>query len=200
MNDGQKDKFAELNHISKSRIYINRLGIYDCINAFKPKDEAKENKNVLFFGRISPYKGVEYLLEAMNEVHKVIPDAQLTIAGGGKIYFNVEKYEKLDYVKLINRYIGMEELADLLHKSYIVVCPYTDATQSGVVMTAFALNKPVIASNVGGMSESVHDGVNGLLVAPKDVNALSNAIISVLNNSILIKNIQKNIMMSIMKE
>lgn len=105
MNDGQKDKFAELNHISKSRIYINRLGIYDCINAFKPKDEAKENKNVLFFGRISPYKGVEYLLEAMNEVHKVIPDAQLTIAGGGKIYFNVEKYEKLDYVKLINRYI-----------------------------------------------------------------------------------------------
>ena len=193
LNDGQKDKFAELNHISKSRIYINRLGVYDCINAFKPKDEAKENKNVLFFGRISPYKGIEYLLEAMNEVHKVIPDAQLTIAGGGKIYFNVEKYEKLDYVKLINRYIGMEELADLLHKSYIVVCPYTDATQSGVVMTAFALNKPVIASNVGGMSESVHNGVNGLLVAPKDVNALSNAIISVLNNSILIKNIQKNI-------
>ena len=43
------------------------------------------------------------------------------------------------------------------------------------------------------MSESVHDGVNGLLVYSKDVNALSNAIISVLNNSILIKNIQKNI-------
>ena len=43
----------------------------------------------------------------MNEVHKVIPDAQLTIAGGGKFILML-KNEKLDYVKLINQYIGME--------------------------------------------------------------------------------------------
>ena len=65
---------------------------------------------------LSPYKGIEFLTEAMIKVHEVIPDATLTIAGGGKLYFNFQKYSNLKYINLINRYVDMEELAHLLQK------------------------------------------------------------------------------------
>jgi glycosyltransferase involved in cell wall biosynthesis len=76
----------------------------------------------------------------------------------------------------INRYIANEELVSLLSNSITVVCPYIDATQSGVIMSAYALNKPVIATNVGGLPEMVDDGRYGFLVPPKDSQALERAI------------------------
>lgn len=177
LNSKQLDDFSDFYKIPKSRIDINALGIYDCINAFKIKTSNDKFKNILFFGRISPYKGIEYLLEAMKKVHEVLPDVTLTIAGGGKLYFDYTPYDSLDYVTLINRYVGMEELAQLLYDSSVVVCPYTDATQSGVIMTAFSMCKPVIATTVGGLSEMIQDGENGMLVSPKNTEELADAII-----------------------
>ena len=58
-----------------------------------------------------------------------------------------------------------------------VVCPYTDATQSGVVMTAFAFGKPVIATRVGGLEEVVSHERTGLLVPPGDARALADAML-----------------------
>ena len=127
------------------------------INNIINNDIEEESQNVLFFGRISQYKGVEYLCEAMKIVQKALPNATLTIAGGGKFYFDISEYENLPYIKIINRYVGMEELAMHLSKCAISVCPYTDATQSGVIMTCFSLCKPVIATNVGGLGEMVEN-------------------------------------------
>ena len=76
----------------------------------------------------------------------------------------------------------MKELATLLQRSDIVVCPYTDATQSGVIMTCFALTKPVIVTDVGGLSEMVESGKTGIVVPPRNSEVLANAIISVLKN------------------
>lgn len=188
LNENQRDAFSDAFGIDKKRIFINRLGIYNCIHTFninKTVDTTK--RNILFFGRISPYKGVEYLIEAMEIVHEKIPNSELIIAGGGKLYFDFSKYKDVDYIELINRYVGMEELAHLLYKSDVVVCPYTDATQSGVVMTAFAMNKPVVSTNVGGMAESIKDNCNGLLVPPKDIKSLACAIIKVLSDDTFVK-------------
>ena len=112
--------------------------------------EKKENY-VLFFGRISPYKGVEYLFRAMERVHKVHPNVKVIVAGSGEMYFDASEYEKYEYVKIVNRFIELDELADLIRGALFTVCPYTDATQSGVVYSSFALNTPVIATNVGGL-------------------------------------------------
>ena len=76
----------------------------------------------------------------------------------------------------------MEELARLLKDCAFTVCPYTDATQSGVIMTSYSLCKPVVASNVGGLSEMVEEGKTGLLVPPKDVDSLANSIITLLKD------------------
>lgn len=182
LNNKQKDKFCETYRVDSKQILINRLGVYDNIRTFISSKVPSYTHNVLFFGRISPYKGIEYLCEAMMKVREQVADATMTIAGGGKMYFDIEPYQKQDWVKVINRYVGMEELAGLLQNCALSVCPYTDATQSGVIMTSYSLCKPVVATNVGGLGEMVENGKTGLLVLPKDVEALANAIIALLKD------------------
>lgn len=182
LNNKQKDKFCETYRVDFKQILINRLGVYDNIRTFISSKVPSYTRNVLFFGRISPYKGIEYLCEAMMKVREQVADATLTIAGGGKMYFDIEPYQKQDWVKVINRYVGMEELAGLLQNCALSVCPYTDATQSGVIMTSYSLCKPVVATNVGGLGEMVENGKTGLLVLPKDVDALADAITALLKD------------------
>lgn len=182
LNNKQKDRFCETYRVYSKQILINRLGVYDNIRTFISSQVPSYTHNVLFFGRISPYKGIEYLCEAMMKVREQVADATLTIAGGGKMYFDIEPYQKQDWVKVINRYVGMEELAGLLQNCALSVCPYTDATQSGVIMTSYSLCKPVVATNVGGLGEMVENGKTGLLVLPKDVDALADAITALLKD------------------
>lgn len=182
LNDKQKEQFCKSYHVRPEQVLINRLGVYDNISTFVRPQESVTSHNVLFFGRISPYKGIEYLCQAMLKVKEQVPDATLTIAGGGKMYFDIAPYQKQDWVKVINRYVGMEELAGLLQHCALSVCPYTDATQSGVIMTSYSLCKPVVATNVGGLGEMVDNQKTGLLVPPKDVDALAHAIIALLND------------------
>lgn len=193
LNKQQREKFSRTYHLNPNQILNNRLGVYDNVVSFVKSDATVKKNNVLFFGRISPYKGLEYLCKAMMKVKEQVPDATLTIAGGGKMYFDISSYEKKEWVKIINRYVGMEELAGLLQNCALTVCPYTDATQSGVIMTSFSLCKPVVATNVGGLGEMVEDGKTGLLVPPKDVDALANAIISLLKDNETLEQMAKNI-------
>jgi glycosyltransferase involved in cell wall biosynthesis len=142
--------------------------------------------HILFFGRVSPYKGIDVLLTAMPAVFEEFPDQQLVIAGkstnGYELNNNIpEKYKSK--VQIINRYIPEEELLTLISQAKLVVCPYLDATQSGVLMTAFALNTPVIASEVGSFPEFITNGFNGLLVAPANPGELAAAIARVLRNN-----------------
>jgi glycosyltransferase involved in cell wall biosynthesis len=85
----------------------------------------------------------------------------------------------------MNRFILDEEQVSLIANCEMVVCPYIDATQSGVIMSAFGLNKPVIASNVGGLGEMFESGRHGLLVEPRNVEQLTQAILNMSDKNIL---------------
>lgn len=182
-NESQRKEFVAKNHLNEKYVHVNRLGTYDYLNFFRKNSQNQfDNRKILFWGRISPYKGIEYLLEAMDIIHRQIPEAELTIAGGGKLYFDFSPYKDKAYIKLINRYISIEELGELLSAASIVVCPYIDATQSGVVMSAFTYSVPVIATNVGGLPEMVENGRTGVLVPPKDAKALADGIMQFLTS------------------
>ena len=139
-----------------------------------------EGRVILFFGYVRPYKGVHYLLEAFAKAKEKV-DATLLVAG--EFYEPREPYvdemEKLNLgkrVMLIDRYVSDEEVGLFFSAADLVVLPYTSATQSGVVQIAFAFEKPVISTRVGGIPEVVQDGVNGLLVPPSDSATLAGAI------------------------
>lgn len=182
LNNRQKDEFCSFYNVSPNRLCINKLGVYENIALMASDVKTLKKNNILFFGRISPYKGIEYLCKAMEIVRKEVPDVTLTIAGSGKLYFDIKPYLTEGYIDLQNRFIQTHEIATLLRQCAICVCPYIDATQSGVIMTSFALSKPVIASNVGGLAEMIDEGKSGLLVEPKNPIVLANAIIKLLKN------------------
>lgn len=186
LNQAEKKVFSEGYGVPMSHIYGSHLGYYDMLHSYGDPS-VKQQDYILFFGRISPYKGVEYLLQAMEKVHEKHPGTKLIIAGKPNYDIQWEVFRSFDYIEIRDRFIELDELADLIRGAKFTVCPYTDATQSGVVYSSFALNTPVIATQVGGLPEMIDDGFTGQIIQPKDANAICDAICSYLDNPELLK-------------
>lgn len=132
-----------------------------------------EGNSILFFGRITPYKGVCYLLEAVSLLEEEFPDVELVIAGEGDFTCEGDPVKNL---RVINKVLDNTELIQEIRNSKVVVCPYTSASQSGIPMVAYLFGKPVVATNVGGLPEVVIDNETGLVVEPKNSQALADAL------------------------
>lgn len=182
LNEKQKKLFVNHYHIPERKVFLSRLGKYDCIRYVVPSNLMVPEEYVLFFGLIAPYKGIEYLLRAFERVHENFPKVKLLIVGSGKLYFDASLYRDKAYVEIWNRYISLNELSALLSRAKFTVCPYKDATQSGVVQTAFSMGLPVVATDVGNFSDIVQEGKTGRIVPPNDVSALVDAMSDLLNN------------------
>jgi glycosyltransferase involved in cell wall biosynthesis len=157
-----------------------------------------QNKNIqeepftlLFFGRVWPYKGLKYLLAAMPLIAAKFPKIKLIIAGKGE---NLKKYfpdgsNHLN-VEILNDFIPPEMVASIFYRSKIIILPYIEASQSGVVSLAYGMGKLVIASAIGGLQEVVQSEKDGLLVPHSDSQALADAVIRLLSDSQLQQNLE----------
>ncbi len=159
---------------SADRILVVPHGVYDFFTQYGDQN-LPPKKEILFFGRIEPYKGLDILLAAAKKVLPKHPDWTLHIAGGGDIspYAGNLKHER---IIVSNRFLSNEEVADAMQQASIVALPYISASQSGVIPTAFAFRKPVIATRVGGIPDMISDGENGILIPPKNAPALERAL------------------------
>jgi len=144
-------------------------------------DSDRGGNNILFFGIVRKYKGLDVLLAAFAKVLTQI-DCNLTVAG--EFYESVERYLSLarqlgieDRVRIDDRYIPNEEVPSFMAEADVLVLPYLSATQSGVARIALSNALPIIASKTGGLREVVREGVNGLLFEPGDADALADAIV-----------------------
>lgn len=163
---------------------------------YLPKERKLDN-SILFFGRLSPYKGVDILLNAIPLVLEKYPNQQFVIAGSTSYDFKfdeaiISKFK--NNITIIDKYLSLEEVAALIDKSAFIVCPYRDATQSGVLSTTFAFGKTAIASNVGSFKEYITDGVNGLISEPETID-LANKIIMAIENDFY-KRLESNVISS----
>jgi glycosyltransferase involved in cell wall biosynthesis len=158
----------------------------------------QEAKHILFFGRLSKYKGIDVLLKAIPEVFKEFPEETFVIAGKQVNGYAVDERTLNHHrhnITLINKHIPNSELVQLISNSKFIVCPYLDATQSGVLMTAWALDTPVIVSDAGAFPEYVDEQVNGLLSPAGDDKLLSEKIRMALRDDFytsMKKNIEKS--------
>jgi len=163
---------------------------------YLPKQRKSDN-SILFFGRLSPYKGVDILLEAIPLVLEKYPNQHFVIAGSTSYDFQfnetmISKHK--NNITIINKYLALDEVAVLIDKSAFVVCPYRDATQSGVLSTTFAFGKTAIVSNVGSFREYITDGVNGLVSEP-DASDLAKKIMMAIENDFY-KKLESNVVSS----
>jgi glycosyltransferase involved in cell wall biosynthesis len=81
-----------------------------------------------------------------------------------------------DAVTLQADYVPNERVGEYFSAADLVVLPYLSATQSGIAQIAYNFDRPVIATNVGGLAEVVLDGRTGYIVPPEDPDALAHAI------------------------
>lgn len=178
-----RDQFAMHHRGVSARRNLIRFQPFRFIQQFAAGN-SRPGSTILFFGRILPYKGVDLLLEAIPAVIKKFPDQVFTIAGESVNYsldneiLNTCKKN----IRLINSYISTAELAKLIQEAKFVVCPYRDATQSGVLMTAYALGKMVAGTNLGAFPEYIIDGINGVLMEPDPVS-IADKLISILTDN-----------------
>lgn len=129
---------------------------------------------LLFFGRLTKYKGLDILLEAFASLGSMTPPPALAIAGPGRLPSQWSGHLPAG-VDLHDRRIGDEEAVALFRRCAIVVLPYIEASQSAVIAAAYHFARPVIVSDVGALAEYVVPGVTGLVVKPGDPAALAGA-------------------------
>lgn len=195
LNQSQREPFLKRYKLkeNKKRLLVSSLGPYSYLQLFADGGLSKSNEYILYFGNVLSYKGLDYLFPAMVELHQRMPNINLIAAGSGNYYFDIKPYEQLSYFDIRNRYIPDDELALLIQNCKFVVVPYIDATQSGVVMSAFAFCKPCIVTNVGGLPEMVQNKRHGVVVPPCDTRALSESMFALLNDSKVLQEYELNI-------
>jgi D-inositol-3-phosphate glycosyltransferase len=181
-----KEEIIDLYKVKQNKIYVIPHGDYKFFIPEKQVSKtraklslglAEETKTMLFFGAIRENKGLKTILLALPFIKKRIPNCKLMIVGEPlENYSSYKKiiveekieneiYEKLDYVP-------NEAVALYFFAADLVVLPYNEITQSGILQIAYAFGKPVVATNLDGFKEAIEDGKNGYLVPLNSIQTL----------------------------
>jgi D-inositol-3-phosphate glycosyltransferase len=175
------------------RVTVIPFGINNAVpNTQLTPGEAKERlgiradeKTILFFGRITPYKGLDYLVSAFQAVRTGRDCYRLIIAGRPEN--NCQKYWRsiLDGIKedirtgqiLVRAHHIPDDETEIYFKAAdVLVLPYRSIYQSGVLFLGYSFGLPVIAADVGSLKEEVVEGQTGFMVEPESPTALARAI------------------------
>lgn len=191
-----KEQMMEEYNLPSEKVHAIHIGEHE-VAPFKKyeREDIKEDGNlILFFGRIYEYKGLEYLIKAEPMITEEVPNAKIVIAGAGE---NFRKYEQMMGSRrenfIVHNYrIPYKEGAELFQRCSVVALPYIDASQSGVIPTAYGFKKPVVVTDVGSIPEVVDDGKTGFVVPPRDSKALADAVIKLLKDEKLRKEMGEN--------
>lgn len=167
--------------LDPTRVRVIPHGAFDYFTRL-PREEplpaeldGAEGPVILFFGLLRPYKGLDTLLRAFREVQ----GAELWIVGNPRM--DLEPLHRLaadapGRVRFVTRFVEDAEIPEIFRRADLVVLPYRDAEQSGVLYTGLAFGKPLVLSSVGGFPEVAATGA-ARLVAPEAPEALAAALV-----------------------
>lgn len=182
--EGMKSEMAFEFRIPDSKISVIPFGINNTVpNTLLSYSQAKgqlgiskDDKVLLFFGNIAPYKGLEYLVDAFNELLKEDGNYRLLIVGSPKgpaTYWNQIR-RGIETSGIANRviekieYVPDEETELYFKAADVLILPYTHVFQSGVLFLGYSFGLPAIAAGVGSLNEEIIEGDTGFVFRPKD--------------------------------
>jgi len=171
--------------VPQARVTVIPFGINNAVprTSLSPTEAKRRlgiedtEKTILFFGRITPYKGLDYLVEAFQRSFAARPDYRLLIAG--RLMPGCEEYGK-DIEKTIQKdvsdgrilvksgFIPDDEVEVYFKAADILVLPYRDIYQSGVLFLGYSFGLPVIAADVGCLKEDIVEQETGFVFRPGD--------------------------------
>jgi glycosyltransferase involved in cell wall biosynthesis len=176
------DFLKERYGISESRVSVIPNGVD--VDFFRPREvDDPDPPVVLCVGRMVPHKGQGALIEAFASVVERYPEAELWMVGDGAHCDRIARLanERLppDNVRVLP---GQADIRPLLQRSSLLVLPSEREGLPNVVLEAMAAGLPVVATDVGGVSEAVAHDETGLLVPAGDTGALASAIVRLLGD------------------
>lgn len=181
-----KNKMKNCGGLWKTKdITVIPLGILE--NLVFPLSDLPVDIDILFFGRIEYYKGIDILLKA---VEKNV-NWRVCIGGKGdiKAIFNINEIPL--NVTVFNQYLPDAQISELIQRSKVVVLPYRDATGTQIIPTAMYYGKAIVATDVGCFPDYIEDGVDGLIVPHEDAEKLYEALDLLLTDDKLCNKIEK---------
>lgn len=149
----------------------------------RPPAPLPERPTALFVGMLEAYKNIDGLAAAWRLVAARLPDARLVIVGKGARLEVVDRLRD-DFPETVEYFPDLppEEVVRKMDESTCLVLPSRSEGLGRVLIESFARGRGVVASRVGGIPDVVHDGVEGLLVEPRDTQALADALVALLSN------------------
>jgi len=187
-----KVELADEFRVPVARITVIPFGINNAVpNTRLSPGEAKRRlgirdaeKTILFFGNITPYKGLEYLIAAFRQISDQQGDYRLIIAGRpkdcdaywGTIQEAIRRDVQSGRVLLRVNYVPDEETELYFKAADVLVLPYRHIYQSGVIFLAYSFGLPVLAADVGSLKEEVIEGKTGFVFRPEDAVDLAKTI------------------------
>jgi D-inositol-3-phosphate glycosyltransferase len=190
--DKMKGELVDDFGMQAARVTVIPFGINNSVrNSDLTPSEAKQRlgigqseATILFFGRITPYKGLEYLIEAFRRVQSRSKRYRLIVAGRPD---NCDAYwtalrealhadNQNGEVVLRAGYIPDDETEIYFKAADVLVLPYRDIYQSGVLFLGHSFGLPVIAADVGSLKDDIVDGMTGFVFRPEDADDLAKAL------------------------
>lgn len=172
-----RERLVDELSVAPEKVHVIPHGVFEHLpranreGRLPPELASPETQVVLAFGTMRPYKGLDVLLEAWRG----ITGAELWIVGLPKMNIRPLQARAPEGVRWVPRFVGDEEIGPLFERADLVVLPYREIDQSGVLFTALAFERPLLLTAVGGFPEIAEDGA-AALVPPGDSAALHEAL------------------------
>jgi len=183
-----KNELSAMFNVRPARIVVMQHGMNEVVgHCSKSGDNVRKKNNILqdqvvllSFGKLSPYKGIDILLESFGMLGG---NYYLIIAGqpNSKDYENtilqgIETNRNKERILFVNGYIDDNDVGAYFKAADVLVMPYRHIDQSGVLFLSMSMGLPVLATNISAIKEAVAEGENAILVNYNDVNTMASAI------------------------
>lgn len=152
-------------------------------------------KKILFVGRLHPVKGTQYLLGAMSIVHRELPEAKLILVGDGEEREHLETLTDNLGIRECVEFAGRvphERVKDYMNQAEVFVLSSLSEGFPVTILEAMACGLPVVATRVGGVPDIIKNGTNGYLVDTMNQEQIAEALLNLLQDKQLRKDISEN--------
>ena len=202
LTDRERDEHLECGIASTNKYIIIHSGVtlqqimntnID-IEKGKKKLGIPQNSNVIgAVGRLVPVKGHKYLVSAAKKITKEFDNAVFVFVGDGYLESKLERQAESLGIRDNIIFAGWRsDVIDVLDLFDILVLPSLNEGMGKVLIEGMALGKPIVASSVGGIIDLVKNGDNGILVPPRDSDALGDAILKLIRNRNMAQELGRN--------
>jgi glycosyltransferase involved in cell wall biosynthesis len=177
------EDFLSLHPEFGHRMSVIPHGTYSLYKHWDKDDIEREKSTCLFFGRMEKYRGLDNLMWIAEKVKKEIRDLRILVAGRGtELKCFKEDMVQSGVFEIHDEFIPDDEVFRYFKRASLLLLPYHEGSQSGVIHVGLAFGVPIVATDVGALSDAVQDGVHGKIVSPGDLEGFAQAVITLLKD------------------